>query len=51
MKKKKQPKSYREMQLWKQLYIWEITLFLQANRYRLKTKNINSLILINTIIK
>ena len=36
-----------------QLYlaIWEIILYLQANPYRLKTKNINSLIFISTIIK
>ena len=31
--------------------IWEITLYLQANTYRLKTKNINSLIFISTIIE
>ena len=36
-----------------QLYIdiWEIILYLQANPYRLKTKNINSLISVSTIIK
>ena len=36
-----------------QLYIdiWEIILYLQANPYRLKTKNINSLIFVSTIIK
>ena len=35
-----------------QLYIciWETTLFLQANPYRVKTKNINILIFISTII-
>ena len=31
--------------------IWEIILYLQANPDRLKTKNINSLIFISTIIK
>ena len=31
--------------------IWEIILYLQANPYRLKTKNINSLIFISTIIE
>ena len=31
--------------------IWGIILYLQANPYRLKTKNINSLIFISTIIK
>ena len=36
-----------------QLYIdiWEIILHLQANSYRLKTKNMNNLIFINTMIK
>ena len=41
------------MKFWIQLYInnREIILYSQANPYRLKTKNINSLIFISTIIK
>ena len=41
------------MQFCNQLYIhiWKIIPYLQANPYRLKNKNINSLILISTIIK
>ena len=31
--------------------IWEITLYLQANPYGLKTKNINSFTFISTIVK
>ena len=31
--------------------IWEIIVYLQANSYRRKTQNINSLIFISTIIK
>ena len=40
------------MQFCIQLYIdiWEIILYLQAYLYRLKTKNINNLVCINTII-
>ena len=41
------------MQFCIQLYvdIWEFILYLQANPYRLKTKNINSLIFVRTTIK
>ena len=41
------------MQFCIQLYIdyWKIIPYLQANSYWLETKNINSLIFINTIIK
>ena len=50
---KMQYQKYQKMQFCIQLYIdiWEIILYLQANPYRLKTKNINSLIFISTIIK
>ena len=50
---KMQYQKYRKMQFCIQLNIdiWEIILYLQANPYRLKTKNINSLIFISTIIK
>ena len=50
---KMQYQRYQKMQFCIQLYIdiWEIILYLQANRYRLKTKNINSLIFISTIIR
>ena len=43
---KMQYQKYRKMQFCIQLNIdiWEIILYLQANPYRLKTKNINSLI-------
>ena len=43
----------QKMQFCIQLYseIWGIILYLQANPYRLKTKNINSLIFISTINK
>ena len=45
--------KYQKMKFWIQLYInnREINLYLQANPYLLKTKNINSLIFISTIIK
>ena len=48
-----QYQKYRKMQFCIQLNIniWEIILDLQANPYRLKTKNINSLIFISSIIK
>ena len=41
------------MQFCIQLYtdFWEIILYLQTNPYRIKTKNINSLICIITIIE
>ena len=50
---KMQYQNYRKMQLRIQLNIdiWEIILDLQANLYRHKIKNINSLIFISTIIK
>ena len=50
---KMQYQKYRKMQFCIQLNIdiWEIILYLQTNSYRLKTKNINSLIFISTIIK
>ena len=50
---KMQYQKYQETQFCIQLYIdiLEITLFLQANPYGLKTKNINSLIFISTNIK
>ena len=50
---KMQYQNYQKMQFCIQLYIdiWEIILYLQANPYRLKTKNIKSLIFISTIIK
>ena len=50
---KMQYQRYWKTQFCIQLYIdiWEIILYLQANPYRLKTKNINSLIFISTIIK
>ena len=43
---------YQKMQFCIQLYvdIWKIVPYLQANPYRLKTKNINSLISVSTII-
>ena len=48
-----QYQNYRKIQFCIQLYIdiWEIILYLQANPYLLKNKNINSLIFISTIIK
>ena len=48
-----QYQKYQKIQFCIQLYIdiCEIILYLQANPYRLKTKNINSLIFISTIIK
>ena len=50
---KMQYQKYQKMQFWIQLNIdiWEIIPYLQANRYRLKTKNIKNLIFISTIIK
>ena len=50
---KMQYQKYQKMKFCIQLYIdiWEIFLYLQANPYQLRTKNINSLILISTIIK
>ena len=50
---KMQYQKYHKMQFCIQLYIdiWEIILYLQANIYQLKTKNINSLICITTIIE
>ena len=50
---KMQYQKYRKMQFCIQLNIdiWEIILYLQANPYQLKTKNINSLIFIGIIIK
>ena len=41
------------MQFYIQLYIdiWKIFPYLQPNPYRLKTKNINSVIFISNIIK
>ena len=50
---KMQYQKYRKMQFCIQLNIdiWEIILYLQANPYRLKTKNINSLTFISTIIE
>ena len=49
---KTQYQKYHKMQFCIQLYIdiWEIFLYLQDYLYRLKTKNINSLVCINTII-
>ena len=49
---KMQYQKYQKMQFCIKLYIdiWEIILYLQANLYRFKTKNINSLICISTII-
>ena len=48
-----QYERYRKMHFCIQLYIdiWEIIMYLQGNPYRLKTKTINSLIFISTIIK
>ena len=45
--------KYQKIQIFFQLSIdiWEIILYLEANPYRLKTKNIISLIFISTIIK
>ena len=42
---KMQYQKYQKMLFRTQLYIdiWEIILYLQANPYRLKTKNINNL--------
>ena len=50
---KMQYQKYRKMQFCIQLNIdiWEIILYLQANPYRLKTKNINSLTFISTFIE
>ena len=47
-----QYQKYQKMQLGITLYndIWEIILYLQANPYRLKTKNINSPIIISTLL-
>ena len=41
------------MQFYIQLYtdVWKITPYLQANPYRLKAKNINSITFVITIIK
>ena len=48
-----QYQKYQKTQFCIQLYIdiWEIVLYLQANPYQLKTKNINGLIFISTMIK
>ena len=48
-----QSQKYRKMQFRIQLYIgiWKIIQYLQANPYRIKTDNINSLVFISTIIK
>ena len=45
--------KYQKMLFCIQLHtdIWEIILYLQANPNRLKTKNINSLIFVSTIVK
>ena len=50
---KMQYQKYRKMQFCIQLNIdiWEIILYLQANPYQRKTKNINSLIFTGIIIK
>ena len=50
---KMQYQEYQKMQFYIQLYIdiSKIIMYLQANPYRLKTKNINSLIFISTVIK
>ena len=50
---KMQYRRYQKVQFYIQLYIdiWEIILYLKVNPYRLKTKNIISLISISTIIK
>ena len=48
-----QYQKYLKLQFCIQLnnYVWETIIYLQANPYRLKTKIINSLIFICTIIK
>ena len=48
-----QYQKYQKMQFSIQLYIdsREIILYLQANSYQLKTKNINSIIFNSTMIK
>ena len=50
---KMQYQRYRKIPFCFQSYIdiWEIILYLQANLYGVKTKNINSFIFISTIIK
>ena len=50
---KMQYQRYQKVQFYIQLYIdiWEIILYLKVNPYRLKTKNIISLISISTIMK
>ena len=52
---KMQYQKYQKMQFFIQLYIdiWKIILYLQANPYRLKTKNTNCFIncFISTFIK
>ena len=50
---KMQYQKYQKIQFYIQSYIdiWEIILYLQANPYQLKTKNINILIFINILIK
>ena len=50
---KMQYQKYQKMQLCIELYIdiWKIILYLQANPYWLKSKNIKRLIFISTIIK
>ena len=50
---KMQYQKYRKMQFCIQLYtdIRQVILYLQANSYRVKNKNIHSLIFISTIIK
>ena len=49
---KMQYQKYRKMQFYIQLNIdiWEILLYLQANPYRLKTKNINIVILLAPLL-
>ena len=49
---KMQYQKYRKMQFCIQsnINIWEIILDLQANPYRLKTKNINSLIFLAALL-
>ena len=46
-----QYRKYQKIQFWIQLYIdiWKISLYLQTNPYRLKTRHIYSFI--STIIK
>ena len=50
---KVQYQKYQKLQFWIHFYIdiWVIILYLQAKQHCLKTKNINSLVFISTIIK